>query len=50
MATTTEITSRIKRSLSALLYRLREAQPIFERLNLYRPTVSLDIPSTTAAD
>lgn len=33
-----------------LLHKLREAQPIFEQLNLYRPTIPLDIPSTTAAD
>ena len=33
-----------------LLQKLRDAQPLFERLNLYRPTVSLDIPSSTAAD
>ena len=33
-----------------LLHKLREAQPIFERLNLYRPTISLDVHSTTAAD
>jgi hypothetical protein len=33
-----------------LLTKLREAQPIFERLNLYRPTVSLDVPALHAAD
>jgi hypothetical protein len=33
-----------------LLQKLRDAQPLFERLNLYRPTISLDIPSSTAAD
>ncbi|MDQ2785297.1 MAG: hypothetical protein M3Y58_09890 [Chloroflexota bacterium] len=33
-----------------LLHKLKDAQPIFERLNLYRPTIPLDIPSTTAAD
>ena len=33
-----------------LLQKLRDAQPLFEQLNLYRPTVSLDIPSSTAAD
>jgi hypothetical protein len=33
-----------------LLQKLRDARPLFERLNLYRPMVSLDIPSSTAAD
>ncbi|HEY8293400.1 MAG TPA: hypothetical protein VIG44_12970 [Thermomicrobiales bacterium] len=57
MVTKTEINSRVESGLHALIAEIdwlpntaaEEAQPIFERLNLYRPTVSLDIPSTTAA-
>lgn len=45
-----KMTSQERDRYHELLHKLKEAQPIFEQLNLYRPTVSLDVPSTAAAD
>lgn len=45
-----KMTEKQRERYHLLLHKLRDAQPIFERLNLYRPTVSLDVHSTTAAD
>jgi len=45
-----KMTAEQRERYHLLLHKLRDAQPIFERLNLYRPTISLDDQSTTAAD
>lgn len=45
-----EMTVEQRERYHLLLHKLKDAQPLFEQLNLYRPTIPLDIQSLTAAD
>ncbi|MGI8689502.1 MAG: hypothetical protein ACR2M3_13090 [Thermomicrobiales bacterium] len=45
-----KMTAEQRERYHLMLHKLKDARPIFEQLNLYRPTIPLDDQSTTAAD